>query len=71
MDVFNSVHIFARDAVACVGTKAYLFAGQCAEWNELARLPYESSQGEGSAARVLCSVQTSPGTQRVRVYLFE
>ena len=45
-----------------------LFVGQCAEWNELAWLPYEGSQGEGPATRVLCSVQTSPRTQGVRTW---
>lgn len=48
---------------AFVGSKdGFLFVGQCEKWNELARLPYESTEGEGPAARVLCSVQTSSRT---------
>lgn len=64
--VFISVHLF-KGCAACVGPKdAPLFVGQCTKWNELAWLPYESTQGEGPATGVLCSVQTSPRTQRVR-----
>lgn len=65
MGVCISVLILASGFIACVGTKSYLFAGQCAQWNELARLPYESSKSERPAAGVLCSIQTSSGTQRV------
>lgn len=46
MGVCTSGFTFARGAVAYIGSKgARLFAGQCAEWDELARLPYESSEG--------------------------
>lgn len=56
MGVCISVLILASGSIACVGTKSYLFAGQCAQWNELARLPYESSKSERPAAGVLCSI---------------
>lgn len=55
------ISVLTKGYAAFVGSNnCLLFIGQCAKWNELARLPYESTQGEGPTAGVLCCVQTSP-----------
>lgn len=53
--------MLTKECAVFVGSEyGLLFIGQCAKWNELARLPYESTQGEGPTAGMLCCVQTAP-----------